>query len=68
MNNKSLKNKKKNKQKKYMDQIHDNLMSKGGLYHFWHQNKFHKFSHWALFILVAILFTALLTGEIQKPE
>jgi hypothetical protein len=50
-----------------MDKLHEKLVSKDGWYAFWHIQKYHKHISWIIFGLVAIVFSSLLTGEIQKP-
>jgi hypothetical protein len=52
---------------KSMDQLHSKLLQKSRLYAFWHSQKHHRLAHWAIFGLVAVLFTTLIVGQI-KPS
>ncbi len=51
-----------------MDQLHQTLMKNSSWYQQWHQDTRHQKIQWLLFVLVGVLFTALIVGRVQNPE
>lgn len=49
-----------------MEQLHNNLMERGGAYAKWHEHPKHPHTHWGLFIVVGVVLLLTIAGSIES--